>query len=77
MEPILKKNVNNNNNNNNYRETPGKVNKYPQLAFEVWERKHSYRVEILVPIVTGYLGGGMKQVQEQVEKIIQDENATN
>ena len=47
--------------------------KYQQLAFEVRERRQGYRVEIL-PIVIGCLGGGMKQVQEQVKKIMQNEN---
>ena len=46
---------------------------FQQPAFEVRERRQGYRVEIL-PIVIECLGGGMKQVQEQVKKILQDEN---
>ena len=38
-----------------------KLTKYQQLAFEMREKRPEYRVEI-VPIVTGCLGGGMKQV---------------
>ena len=35
------------------------------------EKRPEYRVEI-VPIVIGCLGGGMKQVECQVKKIIKD-----
>ena len=49
-----------------------KLTKYQQLAFEMREKRPEYRVEI-VPIVTGCLGGGMKQVECQVKKIIKDE----
>ena len=49
-----------------------KLTKYQQLAFEMREKRPEYRVEI-VPIVIGCLGGGMKQVECQVKKIIKDE----
>ena len=49
-----------------------KLSKYQQLAFEMREKRPEYRVEI-VPIVIGCLGGGMKQVECQVKKIIKDE----
>ena len=49
-----------------YRE---KLKKYQELAFEMREKRPEYRVAI-VPIVTGCLGGGMKQVECQVKKII-------
>ena len=49
-----------------------KLTKYQQLAFEMRQERLEYRVEI-VPIVIGCLGGGMKQVECQVEKIIKDE----
>ena len=44
-----------------------KLTKDQQLAFEMREKRPEYRVEI-VPIVTGCLGGGMKQVECQVKK---------
>ena len=49
-----------------------KLTKYQQLAFEMREKRPEYRVE-MVPIVTGCLAGGMKQVECQVKKIIKDE----
>ena len=49
-----------------------KLTKYQQLAFEMREERPQYRVEI-VPIVISCLGGGMKQVECQVKKIIKDE----
>ena len=49
-----------------------KLSKYQQLAFEMREKRPEYRVEI-VPIVIGCLGGGMKQVECRVKKIIKDE----
>ena len=49
-----------------------KLNKYQQLVFEIREKRPEYRVEI-VPIVTGCLGGGMKQVESQVKKIIKED----
>ena len=49
-----------------------KLTKYQQLAFEMLEKRPEYRVEI-VPIVIGCLGGGMKQVECQVKKIIKNE----
>ena len=49
-----------------------KLTKYQQLAFEIREKRPEYRVEIL-PIVIGCLGGGMKQVECQVKKIIKDD----
>ena len=49
-----------------------KLNKYQQVAFEMLEKRPEYRVEI-EPFVIGCLGGGMKQVECQVKKIIKDE----
>ena len=49
-----------------------KLNEYQQLAFEIREKRPKYRVEI-VPIVIGCLGGGMKQVESQVKKIIKED----
>ena len=45
-----------------------KLTKYQQLAFEIREKIPEYRVEI-IPIVIGCLGGGMKQVESQVQKM--------
>ena len=49
-----------------------KLTKYQKLAFEMREKRPEYRVGI-VPIMIGCLGGGMKQVECQVKKIIKDE----
>ena len=48
-----------------------KLTKYQQFAFEIQEKRPEDRVE-MVPIVIGCLGGGMKQVECQVIKIIKD-----
>ena len=48
-----------------------KLDKYQQLAFEIREKRKDYMVEIL-PIVIGCMGGGMKEVEVQVGKIITD-----
>ena len=47
----------------------GKFDKIPQLAFELGERKQGY--VIILPVVIGCLGGGMKPAGKQIEKIIQ------
>ena len=49
-----------------------KLQKYQQLAFEVRERRPGYQVEI-IPIVIGCLGGGMREAEKQVRKLINDE----
>ena len=45
-----------------------KRQKYQQLAFEVRERRPEYRVGV-IPIVIGYMGGGVGVMREQVRKI--------
>ena len=50
-----------------------KLNNYQHVAFQFREGRQGYRVEILT-IVIGCLRGGMKQVLEQVKKIMPDEN---
>ena len=45
-----------------------KLTKYRQLAFELRERRLGYDVEI-VPVVIGALGGGIKQVLCDVERV--------
>ena len=45
-----------------------KLTKYRQLAFELRERRLGYDV-MIVPIVIGALGGGIKQVLCDVERV--------
>ena len=52
-----------------------KLDKYQQLAFEIREKRNDYLVEIL-PIVIGCMGGGMKEVEVQVRKIITDKQTS-
>ena len=48
-----------------------KLNKYQQLTFTTREKRPGYDVEI-VPLIIGCLGGGMKRLEEQVAKIMND-----
>ena len=52
-----------------------KLEKYQQLAFEIRERRPGYKV-IVIPIVIGCLGGGMRRATSQVGKIIMDVKRT-
>ena len=66
-------NINNNNNNNNHNNhnKHEKLTKYRQLAFELRERRLGYDVTI-VPIVIDALGGGIKQVLCDVERVFSE-----
>ena len=45
-----------------------KRTKYRQLAFELRGRRVGYNI-IVVPLVTGALGGGVKETIQQIERI--------
>ena len=45
-----------------------KQTKYRQLAFELRERRVSYNIVVL-PLVIGTLGGGVKETIQQIERI--------
>lgn len=49
-----------------------KLTKYRQLAFEMRERRPGYKI-LIIPIVIGALGGGMKQVILDLGKIFSNE----
>ena len=50
-----------------------KIKKYEQLCFELKERREGYTVKV-IPIVTGCLGGGMKGLKTDMQKIFEYEN---
>ena len=50
-----------------------KIKKYEQLCFELRERREGYLVKV-VPIVTECLGGGMKELKTDMQKIFEYEN---
>ena len=50
-----------------------KIKKYEQLCFELRERREDYMVKV-IPIVTGCLGGGMKELKTDMQKIFEYEN---
>jgi hypothetical protein len=49
-----------------------KLQKYQQLCFETREKRPGYKVE-MIPLVVGCLGGGITDLEKQVQKIIVDE----
>ena len=48
-----------------------KMTKYRQLAFELRERRPGFDITI-IPVVIGALGGGMKEVLRDVERIFSE-----
>ena len=50
-----------------------KIKKYEKLCFELRERREGYTVKV-IPIVTGCLGGGMKELKTDMQKIFEYEN---
>ena len=52
-----------------------KLDKYQQLAFETRENRVGYRVEV-VPLIVGFLGGGIGKLWKNVEKVIETEAET-
>ena len=47
------------------------MTKYRQLAFELRERRPGYNI-MIVPIVIGTLGGGIKEVLHDVERVFSE-----
>ena len=45
-----------------------KMRKYQQLCFELRERRQGYTVKF-VPVIIGCLGGGIKQLENDVRRI--------
>ena len=52
-----------------------KLDKYQQLAFETRGNRVGYRVEV-VPLVLGCLGGGIRKLRKNVQKLIETETET-
>ena len=50
-----------------------KIKKYEQLCFELRERREGYMVKV-ISIVIGCLGGGMKELKTDMQKIFEYEN---
>ena len=50
-----------------------KIRKYQQLCFELRERREGYTITV-IPTVIGCLGGGMKELKEELRKIIDYEH---
>ena len=50
--------------------------KYQQLAFEMRERREQYRVTV-VPLVMGYLGGGIKQLTKDINVLFKPEDVNS
>ena len=53
-----------------------KLRKYQQLAFELHERREQYRVTV-VPLVIGCLGGGIKQLTEDIKVLLKPEDVNS
>ena len=47
-----------------------KLTKYPQLAFEMRERRLGYEI-IVVPVIIGALGGGMRKMMSDISRIFE------
>ena len=52
-----------------------KLQKYQKIAFEIRERRPWYNV-IIISIAIGCLGGGMRQVTNQIGQLISNEKNT-
>ena len=50
-----------------------KLQKYQQLAFEIRERRPGYNV-MIIPIVTGCVRASMRQVTNQIGRLISEKN---
>ena len=53
-----------------------KLQKYQQLAFELRKRREQYRVTV-VPLVIGCLGGGIKQLTEDIKVLFKPEDVNS
>ena len=47
-----------------------KLLKCQQLAYETWERRPAYRVEV-IPVVVGCVGGGAHRLKEQIARVLE------
>ena len=55
--------------------TNDKQTKYQQLAFEMRERRTGYKV-IVVPIITGCIGGGIELTVKEVKRLFNSNQMT-
>ena len=53
-----------------------KLTKYRKLAYETRERQLGYEI-MVVPLIIGALGGGVKQIFSDMGKIFEDKNILN
>ena len=53
------------------KKTTEKLSKYRQLAFDVREKRHGYRVTV-VPLIIGCCGGGIQNFSQYAKKLITD-----
>ena len=53
-----------------------KVGKYNRLCFVLWERRKGYTVKVISTII-GCLGGGMKELKENIKQIFEYDNNKN
>ena len=53
-----------------------KLRKYQQLAFELRERREQYRVMVVL-LVIGCLGGGIKQLTKDIKVLFKPENVNS
>ena len=49
-----------------------KIRKFQQLCYGLRERRDGYKVKI-IPVVIGYLGGGMKRLIDDIRELFNDE----
>ena len=61
---------------NIYKKRIKKLQKYQQLAFELHERREQYRVTV-VPLVTGCLRGGIKQLTKDIKVLLKPEDVNS
>ena len=53
-----------------------KLRKYQQLALELRERREKYPVTV-VPLVIGWLGGGIKQLSKDIKVLFKPEDVNS
>ena len=61
------------NENNKIAKQDGKIRKYNRLCFELQERREGYTVKI-TPTIIRCLGGGMKELKENIRQIFKYDN---